>query len=316
MHPVWLSDRSALYYALNYDVLATALGKSLLQFPRLLQNLTTATLILEMLGPLLAIWPARSQRLRLCVVLAFLLFHLALGLSLRLGTFPWVCAAAWMALLPTVFWESLKERFVGPRRGEGDRVIGEWALAFPAKRFLRASQPREPGWVSNVFVLLGLILITLSLLSRHGATAGLPNPDESLKTKLFSLTQLGQSWRMFAPFPSPDDGWYVMEGTQADGKKVDVWNERGEPTDVKPQSLSAYYRNVQWVEYLVLLGNLRYAHYRPYFARYLCRNWNESHSRKDQVRSVTIDFMREYTPPPDVAAERPKRLSGWSLACD
>ena len=51
MHPVWLTERSAVYYALSLDQFATPLGHFLLGYPALLPVLTTATLVLEFFGP-------------------------------------------------------------------------------------------------------------------------------------------------------------------------------------------------------------------------------------------------------------------------
>ncbi|HEY8106102.1 MAG TPA: HTTM domain-containing protein, partial [Gemmatimonadales bacterium] len=98
-HPVWISEGSAIYYALSLAQFATPLGTWLLQFPRLLQLMTFGTVALELGGPLLVFCPFLGGAVRLGIALAFIGFHTGLGLTMRLGNFPWVCATGWLALL-------------------------------------------------------------------------------------------------------------------------------------------------------------------------------------------------------------------------
>jgi hypothetical protein len=106
--PIWRSEGTAVYYALSLDTFATPLGESLLDYPQLLRFLTFGTVLFEAVAPLLLFIPVCIGPIRLCVVAAFLLFHLfGLALCMELGPFPYVCAAAWLPLLPTWFWEVL-----------------------------------------------------------------------------------------------------------------------------------------------------------------------------------------------------------------
>jgi predicted DCC family thiol-disulfide oxidoreductase YuxK len=118
MHPVWLTERSAVYYALNLDIFATSFGHWLLGHPALLRAATTGTLLLEGFGPILALSPFLSDRLRLLAVVSFIGFHAGLAISMRLALFPWTCAAVWLALLPATFWDGLTRRFAGREPGQ------------------------------------------------------------------------------------------------------------------------------------------------------------------------------------------------------
>ena len=140
--PAWRSEGTAVYYALSIDQFATPLGHYLLGFPRLLRGLTFATLGIEAAGPALLFVPFHTGRVRLAVVVGFLLFHLVgLRLCLELGPFPWVCAVAWLALLPGGFWDRVAGRVRLPR----------WLAAPPAggsrgeSRALDAPAPERPG---------------------------------------------------------------------------------------------------------------------------------------------------------------------------
>jgi predicted DCC family thiol-disulfide oxidoreductase YuxK len=400
MHPVWLSERSAVYYALNLDQFATSFGKWLLEFPAFLRLMTSGTLLLEVLGPLLALSPVWTGPLRLLTVATFLSFHVGLGLSLHLGLFPWVCAAAWLVFLPSAFWDFLKRRLakaaegatvfydagcgfcrsavqilrdlllldgVALKEAQSDSVIhasmrednswivrarggslhsgyegfvallhwspvGRWAAwllgSVPARaigervyrwvssdrkraaQILRAVTPPPPraqfGLVSSVVALLALVLVEATLSRRP--TLGLA-PLKVIEAKLITLGQLGQSWRMFAPYPNRDDGWYVMEGITKDGRRVDLWNGGGAPSYKKPADLWPLYRNSQWQKYLTNIWQRRNRDYRVYLGRYLCREWNEGHHGSEQIDMLYVNFMLEWTPPPGEPISTPKKES-------
>ena len=52
IHPVWLTELSAIYYALNCDAYATQLGVQLRQFPLLMATMTAATFLFGVGGSL------------------------------------------------------------------------------------------------------------------------------------------------------------------------------------------------------------------------------------------------------------------------
>jgi hypothetical protein len=146
-----------------------------------------------------------------------------------------------------------------------------------------------------VLVLVCLILLEAALANRP--TPGLAR-FARWEAKLITLTQLNQTWRLFAPEPSRADGWYVMEGVTKQGTLVDLWRGEGAPDDAKPADFGTHYRNSQWLKYLNNLQVDRFSGYRPYLGRYLCRQWNGRHQGMEQVDSVRITYMEEFTPPP------------------
>jgi predicted DCC family thiol-disulfide oxidoreductase YuxK len=112
----WWKEGSAVYYALNIDQMATSLGHYLLNFPKLLRLLTHATLAWEIVGPILVFTPFFIGPIRTAVVFFFIFFHFAMGASLELGPFPYICAVAWLVFLPTWFWEKIFSRLRSPER--------------------------------------------------------------------------------------------------------------------------------------------------------------------------------------------------------
>jgi hypothetical protein len=115
--PVWRTEGTAVYLALHVDSFTTRFAYLLLQYPELLRYVTYATLWTETLGPVLLFLPFNVAWQRLLAISVFILFHLGLALSMELGNFPWVCMAAWLALLPGSFWDRLRTQFEPAGRG-------------------------------------------------------------------------------------------------------------------------------------------------------------------------------------------------------
>jgi hypothetical protein len=286
MHPVWVTERSALYYALSLDQFATPLGKLLLDHPAAMRLLTSGTLALELLGPLLAISPFFTAPLRLLVAGSFIGFHLGLAATMWLDLFPWICIAAWCAFLPGVFWERVEAWWAPTLKGSARVQVPRWLIP-PA--------PRPLGLAGNLALLFFLLLSTASFV---GMLPGRRTAAGAFTSPFVRLMLLDQTWRMFAPYPSPVDGWFVIEGVTDGGRRIDIWNGGGPATDEKPADFRRVFRNTQWGAYLTGLRPDRRRDYRPYFGRYLCRAWNERHQSRERVRLVAITYMVEVTPPP------------------
>lgn len=235
MDPIWLTDRSAVYYTLQLDMIARPLGFWLRDHYEVTRWLTIGTVGLEFLGPFLAISPIATNKLRLAAVLVFVGFHLGLSATMNLGTFPFISSAAWLVFLPF--------------RGDPGPAV------------------RDKGSFRTALVIASVMFITLNLL----APATRPwNEAEAGKFRRFaSLVGWEQRWTMFAPRPMTADGWYVMPGFRG-GEWSDVWNG-GPVTTVKPPDVLESFGGINWLEYLHQLRGARNAELRPYFAHYLCR---------------------------------------------
>ncbi|MFB6262700.1 MAG: HTTM domain-containing protein, partial [Bradymonadaceae bacterium] len=126
--------------------------------------------------------------------------------------------------------------------------------------------------------------------------------------------RLDQRWDMFAPYPSKDDGWYVVPGQLRDGTTVDVFRSKRSVDWSKPSDVSDTFRNQRWRKYLVNLWRASYSNQRKYFGGYLCRKWNEAHDRGETLESLDIYYMRETTPPPGETPDVEK-VKLWSHHC-
>ena len=299
-HPAWRSEGTAVYYALSIDQFATPLGHYLLGFPGLLRGLTFATLGIEAAGPALLFVPFHNGRVRLAVVVGFLLFHLVgLRLCLELGPFPWVCAVAWLALLPGRFWDRVAGRIRLPR----------W-LAAPLTRppagGVGASPDHSTPLLLNVLAAAFLIYVFLwNLRTTDARRWGWVLPQRA--DFIASTFGIDQVWDMFAPCPLKDGGWHVVQGNGRDGSAVDLLRDGAPVCWDEPGLVSATYKNERRRKYLMNLWPVDNVAQRPLYARYLLREWNSRHKGGSAMESVEVYFMLKRTLP-DYQVARPQKV--------
>jgi hypothetical protein len=111
------------------------------------------------------------------------------------------------------------------------------------------------------------------------------------------IFKISQKWNMFSPYPLLNDGWMVIPADLKDGSQVDLIQGGAEVSWEKPKSFHQAYKNERWRKYLMNLYKKDYSEYRPYFAEYLCRDWNRIHRGEKKLEHLQIFFMMERTLP-------------------
>ncbi len=308
----WRVEHTAVYYALAQEIYARPLGQWLNQFDSITAWLTMATLYLELYGPLLFILPFRRGWGRLLGFAIFGGMQLGFGIFMQMGLF-WVAMNAFMLmLLPAEFWTWLAEplgRWLAKKLG-----LPKWQQKtkavpispLPAPAVWRRGLTRV--WrVASAAAVLAIIVFMLLLNydSLPGHTAVISFNGQKFATD----TGLDQRFDMFAPTPETDDGWYVLRGWTKDGQAVNVLTGESPPRFAHPDFVAETYGDERWCSYLLDLAYDDYASYRPYFARYLAREWDESHPGNQQLTSLEIIFMHEvHGPNHSVAGPEPLML--------
>ncbi|PSF37731.1 HTTM domain-containing protein [Aphanothece hegewaldii CCALA 016] len=126
------------------------------------------------------------------------------------------------------------------------------------------------------------------------------NPSYGLPKHMIILNKvlgLDQNWGAFSPYPSPDDGWYVIPGKLQDGTEIDLFREGKSVTWEKPKIISALFPSMYWLKYMENIWRQVQTPYRYYYAQYLCHNWNSQHQGAKQLESLEIYYMLERTLP-------------------
>ncbi len=109
--PQWVSDGTAIYYALHLDTFATPLGHWFRQFGGAMQALTIYVWWLELLAPLLMFAPVWTDRLRLMGQALLISMHIGFRLFLNIGHFYLASIASLLTFTPRLFWEVMDRRY-------------------------------------------------------------------------------------------------------------------------------------------------------------------------------------------------------------
>ena len=262
----WWRAGDGVRYSLSLLRYETHLGHSLLASPRWVLLLSNhAVIAVELLLPLLLIlggdWkrPARQLAFALAV-----LMHLGFGLGMKLGLFPWVSLAAWLAFLPG------GDVPLTTKSQSTDAFAGACALVLIAAMNLRYLAPRLP----------------------------LPTP----LVRVGQALGLQQYWALFAPdhlsAEVMTDGYFLALGVGADAVDHDLWNAGAPPRMERPELVSATFKNRRWRH---LFSNLTWdwpagseqqrtvGAARDAWAGWMCREWRASHP--EPMRAVRLVYV-------------------------
>jgi hypothetical protein len=316
--PVWYESFTAVEQALRIDHFTTPFGHFLLQFPELLRIATMATVFLEWFAVFGLLTPIFTQQIRLLASFLLIGFHLlGLQLTMNLGLFPWICAAAWIAVLPSFFWEApWIVRFVSQLSLLFKRLLPEGLLSFSCLE-IRCSCPKISSLIVKT-AKTGFILFTLVYVSLWNVRE--LSPEVVQRYFPYSMNwyartlRIDQRWNMFSPYPMTDDGWYVIEGKLRNNQAVNVWSPELPVSYEKPSLVSSMYPTQRWRKYMMNLWSVENAQHRLYFGRYLCRSWNSSHAEDEHLMTFNIYYMREDTLP-DGSEKAPEKVTLWSHYC-
>lgn len=177
--------------------------------------------------------------------------------------------------------------FVGRHRAAFGRFSAS-LLPFHERRF-------TAGPVADGFATLMVVMVLAwNFCSIHW----LPNRLYAALTPPFRALRVDQLWDMFAPFPSKEDGWFVLPAQLVDGRELDLLHpERSSVSYDKPRHVGDEFANIRWHKYLERIWSAQFAQNRLYYGRWLCRTWNEEHTGGEQLRTFKIVYMLEMSVP-------------------
>lgn len=241
---------------------STPAGLWLAQQPSLCAVLSSLTLIVELLGPLLLFLPWKNGPARLVAAGAFIGLHLSFRIFLRLGLFPFMSVVPWLAVLPSELWD---------RKAPADG-IAEDPLPRPAR----------------ILATSALVMVSLwAVLSASSAARALDRFQPIAGT-----LGLAHVWSMFSG-SKYQDGWFRAPAVLASGARIDLLTGEA-PVDGPPQDPSKPYGDRRWSAYQRQLFGPVAPGLWPAWANWLCTR------EKGTVVEVQIERFTDGAAQPEV----------------
>jgi hypothetical protein len=231
-------------------------------------------------------------------VAAFFLFHLGgIALLLNIGMFPYVCAAAWLAFIPSAFWNRTQQMFSGIACSAHSRAISVSSGAAPP--------PPESGQATRISAITALLIT--SYVVTYNIAMFKPPPESKHRPHWFwmigRVTGLSQNWQLFAPYVNTRDGWFVGVANLSDGSTVDPIRGGKKVSWQKPEWLSSEYRSKRWRRFLLNLYHSRNPKLIESYADYVGREWNRQNPGS-VISALEIYFMLQDSQHPEDGAVR------------
>ena len=256
------------------------LGGLVPEWPVPLAAATYGWLALVVASPLLV---AAAGRVRAALAAALFAAHCSMALTLQIGVFPLVSAAALLPFFPPFVW---------------DRVERALAPAVPRLRDVAARRP-APASATSVGGTVGAVrepvaaavpvvaaVLLAALVAWNGMALGLvetPEPVASVSEP--------SGWEMFAPSPPSADALVSATATTADGDRIDALY--GDPVARdRPPSDARAYPTARWRKLLTRLADdPDSARVDPLLAHLCDRAAGFTDADDEPIRSVTVSAV-------------------------
>jgi len=270
---LWMSG-DAVEWVFSLESVTVLLGPYLAEMPILLSVINwtwVAMLTVSFLLLLLHGW------LRAFFAGAFVVAHLGMALTLRLGIFPFVVIAVLLLFLPPVFWDKLETYL--PSLGVGSYVPER----IVASSRVRLAPENIQHVLRRVFPVVAVLLL-LTVLFWQGAALGYVGVSGGEE---LGAHPENYAWKMYSPTPPQTDGWYVVPVELSSGERMDGFHR--EPVEWNaPSDLADAYPTTLWYRYL---SETRYAPetQQRAFAEYVCASASEYYDKS--VRKVEVYYV-------------------------
>ncbi len=286
---IWYSG-IALEYVMRLELFRTPLGTWLLGFPVLMKFLTVATLILEIGGPTLLLFPWKTGRARYLVIGSFFAMHIGIALTLSIGLFSLISMSAWMILLPSSFWRTKGLWWLSPWKHDAGEVNASQRETVQIEVGMEPASGRLLGRLVSGCVGLMLVYALLWNLAEASPKYRDTLMPKSVRHFGWSIL-LAQQFEMFG-VPPTRNAWFVYRARLANGDVVDLLSGRAasevRPTDMVGTFPSHRFRklHLNFVEF----KNLEETELA--LLEFYVRKWNrEQDEEKQIVEADLICFM-------------------------
>jgi hypothetical protein len=264
--PEWWKEGTAVYYALSLEQIRLPAGGYIYHFPLLLKAITRLVLFLEIIIPVLILWPSRSGTNRGIAFCLLLILHAGIGLTIYVGLFYVIGIVSAAALLPSSFVDRIKIFSKG----------GQSAL------------PQSRPFVNSLLLIVGITSTIVNLSS-------LPYFNYGLRKELsvaVNCLRFDQNWGMFSPGVLKNDGWFVYHGSDSIGCQWDLRLNQDYVDYHKPHRIVSMYKTDRWRKLAENMQNPYFTFLRPLYGNYILREWNKDHPEK-KIELLYLYFMEK-----------------------
>ena len=279
--PEWRTEGTALYYTLSLDQLKIGTGDWLYQHPGLMKALTFLVFYyFEILVPLLLLLPFKNQKFRALCVFSIILFHIGISLNVYVGLFFVIGITSCLGLLPSGVMNWFDEKILKMKNRFSDTFY-ETKLNYVLKSVMN-------GFLA--FIIFFCVLYNLGYI---------PSFNYKLSDKMVYLTnslKLEQYWGMFSPNVYKTDGWYIYRGIKQNDSIWDIYNDKPGLDKTKPTDIDKMYPTDRWRKFAENFQKNDYNFMRPYYCKYLIREWNKKH-QENKIAGLNIIFLLEESQP-------------------
>lgn len=267
----WRTDFTAIYYALSLEQIRLPLGDWLYQFPQGMKVLTAMAYWIEILIPILILLPFRKKQTYFLAFIFIVLLHLSIGLTMEVGMFHWIDISTALIFIPGKAFDKIGLR------------IRTFGIGYKKRK------NHLLNFLKNAFLSFCIIICIVHNLS--GFNWFKYELDDSFQVVVNGL-RLNQYWGMFSPTIMKEDGWYIYEGFDKDGKHWDLKYNNPIIIVDKPEHIVNDYKNDRWRKLAENVQRIDYTFLRPLVCKYYLRKWNKEHPEK-QMASLRLLFMEE-----------------------
>jgi hypothetical protein len=299
--PTWMKDFSALYYATSIDSFLAWPGSLLQGQTLLLKIVTLGTILLESFGVLLFFVPWKQSKMRSLCVISFILFHLGIGLTFRVGIFSTAASVAWASLAPKELVDWICSRL----KKQASRLAVVWHHNKQSGQ--DAILEVFPKFRSGLAVFFFFLIFSWNVEGLYGSARF---DVKSPFTEIAFFHHLNQQWNMFAPNPMKNDGWFIVKAQTETGEVLDLLNLKSDYSEERPRFMADRFQDSQWRKFLFSLREKNNEYFRGRFLRYLCLKY-ETYKIKD----AELILMQERTPAIEKEAPEIKKISLWVFNC-
>jgi hypothetical protein len=279
--PEWRTEFTAIYYALSLDQLKVGIGDWLYQHPLLMKTLTFLTFYyFELIVPLLLLVPFRNQKFRALCVFSIIFLHIGIASALYVGLFFTIGITSSLGLFPASIMDKV------------DKIILRTSSFVSKARFTEDRRPSLAILLNSFFIFI----IIFSIMYNLGFVRNFRYALDDRAVYVTNPLKLEQYWGMFSPNIYKTDGWYIYRGIKPNDSIWDIYNNKAGLDKTKPMDIDKMYSSDRWRKFAENYQKDDYNFMRPYYCKYLIREWNKKHP-DNKIAGLNIIFLLEESLP-------------------